>query len=244
MVGLVSALFSSRDAFANATAGASHSHQRRQPACLLSGNARSLCRQSHLVRCMLRRVAAEAIDFPASIIGHLPHRASSYVGSMHAARAHNWPVILARKGGPSRWCAVLLRSPSGCFGEQDILSVFGRDLPMHSQSSQLDSAPAGASHNGCATSLLRDLDVFLQPCCVGSSSLPSCFLSRDVRQGRVCLPEPCWILHSLAGKPVVRHQKPAAGSGRLRGAPKAFLQGGYAGLVQVLRTPDKGRDAG
>ena len=39
---------------------------------------------------------------------------------------------------------------------------------MHSQSSQLDSAPAGASHNGCATSLLRDLDVFLQPCCVGS----------------------------------------------------------------------------
>ena len=25
--------------------GASHSHQRRQPACLLSGNARSLCRQ-------------------------------------------------------------------------------------------------------------------------------------------------------------------------------------------------------
>ena len=39
----------------------------------------------------------------------------------------------------------------------------------------------------------------------------------SLTQGCVCLPEPCWILHSLAGKPTLRHQKPAAGSGRLRG---------------------------
>ena len=83
----------------------------------------------------------------------------------------------------------------------------------------------------------------------------------SLTQGCVCLPEPCWILHSLAGKPTLRHQKPAAGSGRLRGlgergpretvwdslqpvrrqdwkgAPKAFLQGGYQGRVQACSFP-------
>ena len=59
----------------------------------------------------------------------------------------------------------------------------------------------------------------------------------SLTQGRVCLPEPCWILHSLAGKPVVRHQKPAAGSGRLRGLRERGPRETIWDLSEIKTTP-------